>query len=178
MNAPTFQLTGLSGANFQKDSVVLWNDAARQPIQTGFVSPSQLTAVVTPTFVNRAITIIVTVKNPDGSISNPVLFPVGNAPAIDVGGLSPGTAVAGQPTFTIAINGSNFQLAPRRAGMPEMVRKTLLRDMPIRNSCQRSSRPAARKCRVCPDYSSEPRWRRFERTKLPGYVNAALGTRD
>jgi hypothetical protein len=107
--SPTMQVT-VNGANFTSGSVVQWNTGAvNQALATGFTGPGQLTAIIPATNLTTAVIAIVTVMNPDGSTSNPVLFTVGNAPSIAPGSLNPPSVLAGGPSFNLNVTGANFQ---------------------------------------------------------------------
>ncbi len=100
---PAFPLT-VSGSNFVSGSKVRWNGSDRV---TTFVSTTQLRANILAADVATAGTVPVTVFNPDGSLSNAVTFEIrGPQPAII--SLSPSWGIAGGPSFTLIVDGSNF----------------------------------------------------------------------
>ena len=101
--SPGFVLQ-VSGNNFVPGSVVRWNGADRV---TTFVSVTQLNASVMSVDLATPRTIPVTVSNPDGSLSNEMVFEV-RAPQPAVIGLSPSWEIAGGPSFTLTVDGSNF----------------------------------------------------------------------
>ena len=101
---PAFTLT-VNGTNFVSGSSVRWNGAART---TTLVSATQLTAAIAAADIAVAGTVPVTVVNPDASVSNASTFTISNAAAPTVSSLSPNSATAGGPAFTLTVNGTNF----------------------------------------------------------------------
>jgi trimeric autotransporter adhesin len=102
---PAFTLT-VNGSSFVSGATVEWNGSART---TTFVSSTQLTAAIPATDIATAGTVQVTVVNPSpgGGTSNMIAFTVNNSvPAIS--SLSPSSATAGDPAFTLTVNGSSF----------------------------------------------------------------------
>jgi hypothetical protein len=102
-----FSLT-VNGSNFVNGgSVVRWDGADRP---TTFVSATQLTAQIPATDIAAAGTASVTVGNPGGPVSNALTFTINPAPPLSptLTALSPSSAVAGGPDFTLTVNGSNF----------------------------------------------------------------------
>ncbi|HRE47710.1 MAG TPA: hypothetical protein PLD47_08295 [Aggregatilineales bacterium] len=108
--ASGFTLT-VSGSNFIPGSVVRWNGSARG---TTYNSSTQLTASIPASDVASAGSATVTVFNPGpgGGISGGATFtinpPPNPVPALS--GISPSSATAGDPGFTLVVNGSNFVL--------------------------------------------------------------------
>ena len=102
---PAFTLT-VNGANFVSDSTVRWDGEDRT---TTFVSSTQLTAAITAADVGTAGTVNVTVVNPapGGGTSNALPFTIAN-PAPTITSLSPDSARAGGPAFTLTVHGTNF----------------------------------------------------------------------
>ena len=84
----------VNGSNFADGSIVQWNGAARA---TTFVSPNQLTAAIPSAdtaLANQNInTALITVQNPDGTISSPQAFTIVNP---DVGTVQSQVATGGQ----------------------------------------------------------------------------------
>ena len=114
---PAFPLT-VNGSNFVSGATVRWNGTSRS---TTFVSATQLTAAIPATDIAAAGTALVTVLNPDGAVSNALTFTTNTqAPAPTLASLSPPSAVAGGPAFTLTVNGSNFVAARRCAGMDKL----------------------------------------------------------
>ena len=101
---PAFTLT-VNGSNFVNGSVVSWNGANRT---TTFVSATQLTAAIPAADIAAAGSASVTVQNPGGAVSNPLTFTISGASMPTLTTLSPSSAAAGGPAFTLTVNGSNF----------------------------------------------------------------------
>jgi len=103
--AAQFTLT-VTGTNFISSSVVQWNGAARA---TTYVSATQVTAAISAADIAVAGTATVTVFTPPpgGGMSNPQTFTVLN-PMPTITSLSPTSAVAGGPGFTLTVTGTNF----------------------------------------------------------------------
>lgn len=105
VGGPAFTLT-ITGTNFITSSIVQWNAITRT---TSFVSSTQLTTTVTTADIATAGTASVTVFNPapGGGTSNALTFTINNpVPTITV--ISPAASLAGGPTFTLIITGTNF----------------------------------------------------------------------
>lgn len=104
-----FTLT-VSGSRFVTASKVNWNGSERQ---TTFLSSSQLQAAIPASDISAAATALVTVVNPapGGGASNAVQFTIAAelVPRIDT--LNPSSVTAGSSSFTVAINGANFESA-------------------------------------------------------------------
>jgi hypothetical protein len=103
-----FTLT-VNGSGFINSSVVQWKGSSRT---TTYVSPTQLTAAILASDITSAGTATVTVFNPTpgGGTSNAQTFTINavNNPVPTTTGLSPASATAGGPAFTLTVNGSNF----------------------------------------------------------------------
>jgi Bacterial Ig domain len=100
-----FTLT-VSGANFVRTARVRWNGADRS---TTFVSSTQLRAKILAADIATAGTFPVTVRNPDGGVSNAMTFEVRASVALpSVASLSPSVATAGGDAFTLTVSGANF----------------------------------------------------------------------
>ncbi len=103
-----FTLT-VNGTNFINGSVVRWNGANRT---TMFVSSARLTASIPNGDIATMGTASVTVFNPapGGGTSNAQTFTISSAPnpLPTTTGLSPASAPAGGPAFTLTVNGTNF----------------------------------------------------------------------
>ena len=100
-----FTLT-VNGTGFVSSSVVNFNGAAKT---TTFVSATQLTAAISPADIAAVANFPVTVTNPTpgGGTSASSTFAVNNpAPAITT--LSPTSATAGGPAFSLTVNGTGF----------------------------------------------------------------------
>jgi Domain of unknown function (DUF4082)/Galactose oxidase-like, Early set domain/Divergent InlB B-repeat domain/Kelch motif len=102
--SPGFNLT-VTGTNFVSGATVKWNGGARS---TTFGSATQLTAAIPATDVAAAGTAQVTVVNPDGGTSSALPFTITSAPAPTITALSPNSAQAGSPAFTLTVTGTNF----------------------------------------------------------------------
>jgi Domain of unknown function (DUF4082)/Galactose oxidase-like, Early set domain/IPT/TIG domain/Kelch motif len=102
--SPAFTLT-VSGTKFVSGATVNWNGASRS---TTFVSATQLTAAIPATDVATAGTPQIIVVNPEGEASNAFTFTVTSAPAPTLSALSPNSAQAGSPAFTLTVTGTNF----------------------------------------------------------------------
>jgi uncharacterized protein (TIGR03437 family) len=94
----------INGTGFLPADVVLWNGS---PLSTTYVSPIQLTAAVPASMLVSAGTVSITVQSPSGN-SNSVSCTV-YAPPPTISSLSPASAQASGPTFTLTINGTGFQ---------------------------------------------------------------------
>jgi hypothetical protein len=100
-----FVLT-VNGTGFVGGSVVRFNGTDRT---TTFVSSTQLTAQITAADVQTAGTFPITVITPapGGGTSAAVNFTVNNL-VPTLGSISPTNKVAGDPAFTLTVNGTNF----------------------------------------------------------------------
>jgi hypothetical protein len=110
---PGFTLS-VSGFNFVSNSVVNLNGAARQ---TTFVSATSLSIAVLASDIATASSAAITVTNPlngssGGGTSNPLTLTI-SAPNIQpvVGALTPASATAGGPAFSLTVSGSNFSVS-------------------------------------------------------------------
>ncbi|HZV99039.1 MAG TPA: galactose oxidase-like domain-containing protein, partial [Methylophilaceae bacterium] len=105
---PAFTLT-VNGSNFVAGSTVRWNGSDRT---TTLVSATQLTAAIPASDITTAGTAQVTVFNPTpgGGTSSALTFTIGSAsnPVPTTSSISPSSAAAGGPAFTLTVNGSNF----------------------------------------------------------------------
>ncbi|HYM60865.1 MAG TPA: hypothetical protein VEZ11_08230 [Thermoanaerobaculia bacterium] len=97
----TLQVTG---ANFQDNCAVLVNGA---PHPTTFVDSSHLTSTVLQEEVASPGNLSITVLNPNQDVSSPVTLQVlPNSPTIS--SISPSSVAVHGPSFTLRVNGSNF----------------------------------------------------------------------
>ena len=102
---PAFTLT-ITGSNFVASSNVLWNGAG---LPTTFVSPTQLSAQVAASRIATPGSASVSVSNPTGANNAaPFTFTILTPAAPSAASLSPVSAVAGSPAFTITVNGNGF----------------------------------------------------------------------
>jgi hypothetical protein len=96
-----FTLT-INGSGFGADAVAQWNGTA---LTTTFVSANQLTAPVSADLIAHSGSVPITVLS--GTVtSNAVSFTVANGPALTQ--LSPTSATAGGPAFTLTATGTGF----------------------------------------------------------------------
>jgi hypothetical protein len=102
---PGFNLTVI-GSNFVAGSTVLCNDEDRT---TFFLSANRLNATVLSSDIATTGTVWVTVFNPapGGGTSTARIFTVRN-PLPVLTGISPDSAIAGGPEFTLTVTGSKF----------------------------------------------------------------------
>jgi hypothetical protein len=105
VGGPGFQLT-VGGTNFVPGAVVNWKGSPRS---TTFVSSTVLQAQILASDIATVgnYTVRVTNPPPGGGNSNNLIFTVTN-PVPGIGSLSPDTTLAGGPSFTLTVNGSNF----------------------------------------------------------------------
>ena len=94
----------MNGSNFASGATVLWNGSA---LSTSFVSANQLTASVPSNLIASPGSASITVQNPGGATTNALTFTV-SAPTPSISNLSPSSATAGGPGFTLTVNGSGF----------------------------------------------------------------------
>jgi uncharacterized protein (TIGR03437 family) len=103
-----FTLT-LTGGNFVSSSTVRWNGSSRT---TTFVSASQLTAAITAADIATAgaATVTVFTPTPGGGTSNAINFSIGSAnnPVPALAAISPTSATAGGPAFTLTVTATAF----------------------------------------------------------------------
>jgi uncharacterized protein (TIGR03437 family) len=92
------------GSDFVSGAIVKWNGTA---LPTTFVSATQLRAEIAGNLLVTAGTFVITVVNPSGLASGPSMFTV-SLPPPAVATLSPASAVAGSPEFTLTVSGANF----------------------------------------------------------------------
>jgi hypothetical protein len=88
-------------------AVVQWNGSV---LSTGFTSGNQLSAFVPASLIASAGTASVLVVNPGGAASNTLIFTINasTTPGPTLSSLSPSSAAAGGPAFTLTVNGSGF----------------------------------------------------------------------
>jgi hypothetical protein len=107
---PGFTLT-VTGFNFVSNSAVNFNGAARQ---TALLSATELSVPISTSDIANAGTVSITVTNPlsgsgGGGTSNPASLTILRANVQPVvGALSPASATAGGPSFTLSLSGNNF----------------------------------------------------------------------
>lgn len=105
---PAFTLT-VNGANFVSGAVVQWKGSDRP---TSFLSSTQLTAAITASDIATSATIQILVLNPFAFPSSGAPFTV-FSPVPVLSSISPTSAVAGDPSFTLTVNGMNFVTGAR-----------------------------------------------------------------
>jgi uncharacterized cupin superfamily protein len=95
------------GTNFVTTSVVDWNGSS---LGTTYVNKTKVTAMVPASDIANAGTANVQVKNPapGGGASGTLVFTINN-PMPTTTSLSPNNATAGGPSFTLTVNGTNFE---------------------------------------------------------------------
>jgi len=104
----TFSIT-VRGTNYVNGSVVQWNSGSGpQALTTGFVSATELTALVPAALTASPLRAFITVQNPGGTVSNSVTFDVTGAVPI-LASISSSSAPAGSSAFTLTATGTNFQ---------------------------------------------------------------------
>jgi trimeric autotransporter adhesin len=95
-------LLSLTGTDFVASSVVKWRGLA---LSTGYVSPWQVTAVVSASEYAAAAGAVVTVTNPSGTSAG---FMIAGVSQPTITSLSSTSATAGSSAVTLSINGSGF----------------------------------------------------------------------
>ncbi len=100
---PAFTLT-VNGTGYLSGATVDWNGTA---LPTTLVSATQLTAAVTASLISTPGSATITVVNPGGTPSSASAFPI-NAAGPVITSLTPTSAVATGPAFTLCANGSSF----------------------------------------------------------------------
>jgi uncharacterized protein (TIGR03437 family) len=112
---PGLTLT-VTGERFVPGSTVLW---VRIPLPTTFVSATQLTATIPVDLIAIDGVAPITVSTPGLALSNVFSFAiVAVSPTISTNGISPDSAIAGGPAFTLTVNGDGFILASQVIGLP------------------------------------------------------------
>lgn len=101
---PAFTLTA-NGSAFVSGSAILWNGS---PLPTTFLSSTQLTTSVPSTLITTPATISIAIQAPGGSTTNSVSFVITLPVPPALSSLSPVSALAGGPAFTLTVTGSNF----------------------------------------------------------------------
>ena len=96
------------GSNFDESMIVRWNGLS---LSTNPVSTTELDATVPANLLATPGTFNITVAIPNGFVTAPVAFTVLPLPTIT--GLSPTLALAGNPSFTLTVNGANYDSGSR-----------------------------------------------------------------
>jgi len=114
VGGPAFTLT-LTGAGFVSTSVVNWNGNAckTSPCLTTYVSATKLTVTIPAADLTSTGIFPVTVTNPTvnslgGGTSAAITFTVVYPLPTTTSPLSPASGTAGEPAFTLTVNGTNF----------------------------------------------------------------------
>jgi uncharacterized protein (TIGR03437 family) len=100
---PAFTLT-VNGSGFLTGATVLWNNS---PLTTNYVNANLLNVAIPANLIASQGSASVMVTNPGGSASTSVTFTIG-APSPSISSLSPRSATAGGPSFTLTVSGSGF----------------------------------------------------------------------
>jgi len=101
--SPAFMLT-INGTGFLSGATVQWNGSA---LATEFVNATQLMASVPAALIAAGGSGTIFVVNPTGVSSNPFAFPV-NVPQLTISSISPASAIATGPSFTLTVKGAGF----------------------------------------------------------------------
>lgn len=101
---PGFLLT-VNGASFVNGAVVRFNN---QDLATTYVSVNQVMATVPAASIVAQGSASITVRNPDGVISNALPLAVTSPNAPSISSLNPNTVAAGSATFSLTVTGGNF----------------------------------------------------------------------
>jgi len=100
---PGFTLV-VEGSDFVDGAIVRW-DGNNRP--TTFVSSSRLDAVIGADDLAAGKTVQITVRNPDGGISNALAFAINN-PLPSLASIAPTMVTGGGSAFTLTVTGSSF----------------------------------------------------------------------
>jgi hypothetical protein len=94
----------IGGTGFERGAVVMWDG---RDLPTTFLSGQELRAEVGADVLQIVGIVAVTVRNPNGGVSNAVPFTVNNALPV-LTSISPAQAVVGSSWFNLALYGSGF----------------------------------------------------------------------
>ncbi len=100
---PAFDLT-VTGTGFSGGIQVFWNQF---PLESLLLSATTVQTTVPATFITQPGTASITVRHFSGVSSNPLPFTISTTPP-QITSLSPASAAAGGPQFTLTVNGSGF----------------------------------------------------------------------
>jgi Beta-propeller repeat/IPT/TIG domain len=100
---PAFTLH-VTGSSFADGAVVMWGGSDRPTL---YLSEQELDADVGAVDLMAVKPVLITVRNPDGGVSNALEFSVGN-PVPGLASLSQTRATAGGPSLSLTLTGSNF----------------------------------------------------------------------
>ena len=103
--SPAFTLT-VQGSGFANGTTVLWNNA---PLPTTFIDANTLSVAVSAAdvAVGGVASVVARSAGAGNFVSNPASFTVLN-PTPVLTSLSPNAKPAGEPSFTLTVNGTNF----------------------------------------------------------------------
>jgi hypothetical protein len=88
----------------------------RDPLPTTFISSTQLTTTIPANLIAADGALLISVITPGVSVSNTVSLPIASSsPTID--SITPTSAVAGGPAFTLTVNGNGFIQASKVIGL-------------------------------------------------------------
>ena len=97
----------VNGAGFVTGAVVLWNDQLQAITNTN--SSTQITVLIPAAYLTTAGTATVKVQNPNGLVSNTIIFTIGTPSSIPtLTSVSPTSATVGGAAFTLTVSGTNF----------------------------------------------------------------------
>jgi uncharacterized protein (TIGR03437 family) len=102
--SPAFNLS-VNGSGFVSGATVQWKGSA---LATTFVSATQLAAQVLAANIAAVASASVTVINPGSAPSNALTFTVTTPATPTISNISPATAIARSPAFTLTVIGSSF----------------------------------------------------------------------
>lgn len=97
-------LLSVIGSEFLDGAIVRWNGSIRP---TTFVSEFEVDATIDAADLVAGKTVYVTVRNPNGGVSNSLLFTINN-PVPSLTSVSPTQVTGGGAAFTLTVQGSNF----------------------------------------------------------------------
>ena len=97
-------LLSVIGSDFVDGAVVRWDGSSRP---TTFVSSSELDATIDTSDLVAGKAVQVTVRNPNGGVSNALPFTIDN-PLPSLASVSPTQVTGGGAAFTLTVQGSNF----------------------------------------------------------------------
>ncbi len=100
---PSFTLT-VTGTNFVSGAIVRVNGVDRA---TQSISSTELRATILAQDITETGAISITVRNPDGGLSNALNLQIVN-PVPTLASISPNSAAVGSPGFTLQLTGTNF----------------------------------------------------------------------
>jgi polyisoprenoid-binding protein YceI len=96
----------LNGSGFQPGALARWQG---QDLPTSFVSATQVNATIAAQRIASAGQFEVTLRNPDGLVSNPLTFAVQTATPPVITSVSPNESVTGLASLLLDVRGQQFQ---------------------------------------------------------------------